>query len=351
MKQLEICGTLLEEYPDFLGILTHVEKEVDEVQRKSKMNSLMVKTYRRLSGSLTLNSPRVETLNYLNISKCGYLKILSVASDLIELEELSISGCPMLEEPDVGHLSCLKKIRIADCNMNSVPVMSSFMMLVEMNVSRCPNLHELCLADLSWLKKLIVHHCDHLKSVTGQSHLLNLVEVSVSWCWMLLLDPCLAGLNRLKSITLDRSVKMKCLELNDCKDPETVSGISFEMIRGVNICGCPELKNFPVICGPNHMERIIFNGYRKLNYLTLTDCRILKSIYGNFDLVGLSISDCPMLQELPSLGRVIYLEEIRILKCRNLKTMILPRSLKRLELKCLQGTQKYTCNIYSYAVV
>ncbi|GLJ34571.1 hypothetical protein SUGI_0695360 [Cryptomeria japonica] len=368
MKQLEICGTLLEGYPDFLGISTHVEKEFNEVQRMSKMKSLMVKTCRRFSGSLATNSAskssvkaqlnggqksatakaplnlledlviseqeniekiildgnycpnlqflelysvrnlievqftRVETLNYLNISKCGYLKVLSVTSDLTELEELSITAsCPMLEEPNLGHLSCLKKIRITDFNMNSVPGMFSFKMLVELNLSRCPNLHELCLAHLSWLEKLTVHHCDDLK----------------------------------KSITIDRSVKVKCFELNDCKNLETVPGISFEMIQVLKICGCPELKNFPVICCRRCLELIIIDGCGNLKSLTLTDCAILNGVSGNLDLAGLSrlsISDYPMLKLLPSLGHLIYLEEIRILRCASLQNMTLPATLKRLEL-------------------
>ncbi|GLJ34569.1 hypothetical protein SUGI_0695320 [Cryptomeria japonica] len=403
MKQLEICGTRLEEYPDLLGISTHVEKELknepNEVQRKSKMKSLMVKTCRRLSGTLTMNSASksifkaplngsqnsatvkaplsllenlviseqenierivlngnycpnlqslelysirnlievqfrgVETLNYLNISKCGYLKILSDTSNLKELEELSISACPMLEVPNLDHLSRLKKIRIAACNMNSVPAMPSSNMLVELNVSRCPNIHELCIEHLSWLEKLIVHHCDGLESLTGLSHLLKLVEVSISWCWILQLDLCLVGLNCLKSITSDRSVKVKRFELNDCKDLETVSGISFEMVQVLKICGCPELKNFTVICGRRCLE-LVMVGCGKLNYLTLTDFASLNGVFAKFhlDLYGLSISDCPMLKELPSFGKLIYIEEIRILQCGSLQNMTLPMTLKRLEL-------------------
>ncbi|GLJ34634.1 hypothetical protein SUGI_0696630 [Cryptomeria japonica] len=407
LKKLEIYGTFLEEYPDFLGILTHVEKkvgkevekEVSVSQHMSKMKSLVVKTCRRLSGSLPTTSVketssctvplnggtksplslledlvireqenirriaidgnycpslqyleisslrtlielqfrRVEKLKCLNVSKCEFLRILSVTSDFTKLEELSIAECPMLEEPNLCHLSCTKTIRIENCNMTSVPGIFNFKMLVELNISRCPKLHELCLAHLHCLENLIVKDCDHLKSVTGLSYLLKLVEVSISWCGMLQLDLCLVGFNSLKRIKADRSLKVKCFDLKDCKNMETVSGISFEMIGVVNICGCPELKSFPVICGRRCLEMIIIDRCGKLNHLTLTDCGILKGGSGNFDLDGLSISDCPMLKELPSFGRLIYLEEIRIHRCGSLQNMTLPTSLKRLELNsCLE---------------
>ncbi|XP_057813978.2 disease resistance protein Roq1-like [Cryptomeria japonica] len=293
------------------------------------LQSLEISSLRNL---IELQFRRVEKLKCLNVSKCEFLRILSVTSDFTELEELNIAECSMLEEPNLGHLSCMKTIRIENCNMISVPGMFNFKMLVELNISRCPKLHELCLAHLHCLENLIVKDCDNLKSVTGLSYLLKLVEVSISWCGMLQLDLCLAGFNSLKRIKADRSVKLKCFDLKDCKNLETVSGISFEMIRVVNNCGCPELKSFPVIRGRRCLEMIIIDGCGKLNYLTLTDCGILKGVSGNFDLDGLSISDCLMLKELPSFGQLIDLEEIRILQCGSLQNMTLPITLKRLEL-------------------
>ncbi|XP_059065278.1 disease resistance protein Roq1-like isoform X1 [Cryptomeria japonica] len=386
IKELEIDGTFIEEYTDYLGILTNVEKQVNEGQHMSKMKSLIVKTRRKLSKSLSKNShrksstvkaplsfienlaikeqenierieingnycpclqslelssvgnlievqfTRVETLNCFNISNCQYLKSLSVTSDLTKLEELSISTCPMLEEPNLGNLSCLKKIRITKCDMNIVPGISSFKMLVELNVHGCPKLRELSLEHLSCLEKIIVECCDRLQNVAGLSHLLKLVEVSISLCWTLQLELCLADLKSLKRITVDSSVKVKVFDLIGCRSLHTLSGISFEMIRVLNICGCPELKNLPVICGPSCLELIIINECGQLNNLKLTDCKNLKRVACNFDLQGLSISDCPMLQELPSFGRVNHLEEISIVQCGSLQNMTLPMTLKRLEL-------------------
>ncbi|XP_057813976.2 disease resistance protein Roq1-like [Cryptomeria japonica] len=313
LKNLEIYGTFLEEYPNFLGVLTHVEKKVQqEVEKEvvkevneghdlSKLKSLIVKTCTRFSRSVLTTSARespsfkvplndgtesttvkvplsmvedlvikeqenirrigvdgsycpslqslelssvrnliemqltrVETLNCLNVSECEHLKILSVTSDLTELKDLTISECPMLEETNLGHLSCLQKIIIENCNIN-VSGIFNFKMLVELNITRCPRLHELCLAHLSCLEKIIVNKCDHLRSVTGLCSLLKLIEVNISRCGMLQLDLCLEGLNSLERIKADRSVKVKCFELISCKNFETVSGISFEMIRVVNM--------------------------------------------------------------------------------------------------------------------
>ncbi|GLJ07135.1 hypothetical protein SUGI_0059480 [Cryptomeria japonica] len=396
MKELKIYGTLLEEFPDLLGILTHVERELNDRQRMSKMKLLMVNTRRKISRSLqkiqggkfiallnggqdpvivkaslslleylvireqeniirivtngnqcpnlksldlssliNLNEVQftsVETLHCLKVSKCEHLKRLSATSSFTELEELNISTCPKLEEPSLGFLSCLKRIRIAYCNLKSVPGISSFRMLVELNINRCPKLDELSLAHLRCLEKVIIKDCHHLKSVTGLSHLPKLVEVNISWCWILELELCLLGLNRLKRVTVDKFVKAKCFELNACKNLETVSGISFKMIHVVNICDCPELAELPIISGANCLECIAINGCGKLNHIMMADCGILRTISGNFDPVGLSISDCPMLEELPRFERATYLEDIRILQCGKLQKVSLPATLKLLEL-------------------
>ena len=64
------------------------------------------------------------------------------------LEEFIFSECLMLEEPNLGHLNFLKKIRMKICNIRGSGIFN-FKMLQELNITRCPNLHVLCLAHLS----------------------------------------------------------------------------------------------------------------------------------------------------------------------------------------------------------
>ncbi|XP_057813971.2 uncharacterized protein LOC131027886 [Cryptomeria japonica] len=388
LKELEIHGSFVENFPDFLGILTVAEKKVIDAKNMLAIESPLLLRSRPMNphalylneGGMcaTIRNPlsfiedlvisrqeniviivingnhcpslqslelsfmknlievqftEVETLNCLKVTNCEDLKRLSLTSDLTKLEELNISACPELTELNLGLPSCLKRLTILCSALRSVPGLSSFCMLVELKISRCPNLHELSVRSLDCLEKVIIENCCHLQCVTGISQLSKLVEVSISLCWNLQLELRLVDLNCVNRITVDMSVKVNCFELNGCKRLEKVSGTyDLNKIRIFIICDCPELRELPVICGASCLEVISINGCGKLNCLELADCKILEKLSGNFVLVRLSISDCPMLEELPCFTRLTCLEDVQISSCRELKKITLPTTLNSFHL-------------------
>ncbi|GLJ21574.1 hypothetical protein SUGI_0400410 [Cryptomeria japonica] len=204
LREVKISGMFLGEFPNFLGILTNVEKEVIEGEYKAAIEALplvessptnlhvldlndsresgTVKAPLSLLEDLAISEqeniikiivcgnlcPKLKSLelfcmknlievnisncevferfNCLKISNCEDLKRLSVTSNLTKLEELNISACSQLEEASFDCLGYLKRITIADCNLRSVPRISCFRKLLELNISKCSMLHGLSLA-------------------------------------------------------------------------------------------------------------------------------------------------------------------------------------------------------------
>ncbi|GLJ33693.1 hypothetical protein SUGI_0677200 [Cryptomeria japonica] len=313
--------------------------------------------------SITLDES--VTLDCFELNGCRSLKTVLGKCDLQKLQFVTIRDCPELEElPIFCRASCLKRITIKGCEKLNLLNLNEFLCLksvsgnfdlVELVTGGCSELEELRLDSQSCLERLTINYCTGLKSVSGIFDLTKLVELNISQCWKLQIELRLVALNCLKRIKVDKSVKLKCFELKGCQSLKAVSGTyDLENVQLINICDCPELEELPFFYGPSWLQsivihgcgklrslclrrlsclvRITIDGCGKLGYLELRDCENLKEVSGNFDGVSLSISDCPMLEELRCFDSLTCFEDIHIFRCQKLQNITLPSSLNYLEL-------------------
>ncbi|GLJ33370.1 hypothetical protein SUGI_0671320 [Cryptomeria japonica] len=161
----------------------------------------------------------------------------------------------------------------------------------------------------------------------------------------------------LERITLDRNLKVKHLELDRCRNLETIMFGCEELIE-LRIRGCRRLEELPSLsrmrllhqieiesCGKldfeflcltsmKFLERITLDRDVKVKYFELYNCQNLETIiFCCEELIELSIRGCPKLEELPVFRGSAFLESVVIDGCRKLKNIALPSAVIKLYLK------------------
>ncbi|GLJ33364.1 hypothetical protein SUGI_0671230 [Cryptomeria japonica] len=270
-----------------------------------------------MENLMEVDLTKVKTLNCLDIRNCQKLKILVATSDLPNLVLLNISQCPELERITFEH--CEQSKNLSGISNPRNPVESK--------------------------DKITFEKYSHLKSVSGISNLEKLVELDFSDCEKLGLEyMCLSGMKCLEKIALGRNMMVRYFELDGCQNLKTVEFLCEKLVE-LRIQGCPVLEVIPEFKGQNCLERIIIDGCGKLACLHVYGCDNLKSVSVKFksrslfskdchELQGFSgigdimeLTECPELEELPSLFGVNNTEKFEIYACEKIQNIILPTAL------------------------
>ncbi|GLJ33322.1 hypothetical protein SUGI_0670360 [Cryptomeria japonica] len=240
--------------------------------------------------------------------------------------KIPMSGFEKLENNSENFVS---KILI---NGNHFPNLES------VNLHDLENLMQVDVTNLKTLKCLDITNCKKLRRLTGLSDLTNLELLNICQCRDLEFEYlCLGGMNSLERITIDRTVKVKYFELDDCQHLKTVR-FGYETLVKLSIRDCPKLDKLPIFRCPIYLEMIMIDGCGKFKYLELDGCPNLKSVSGNFELKDLSINDCP--KWLPSFAALSCLEQIEIKNCEGIQEIMLPTTLISLSVQSCRGLKR-----------
>lgn len=268
--------------------------------------------------------------------------------------------------PDLRNLAGSK---VKDCtdlvavdHLNSVSGVSGFRMLAQLKIRQYPELEELRLGHLSFLEYITIEGCSHLKylcfsgmkcmeSITFQKNVMvkyfelddcqklktmqfgckELVELSIRGCPELKELPDFTGLSWLERIVIDERGKSEYLKLHRCRNLKSVSVNS--KIRWLTIRGCPQLEELPNLSRVIDMEKIEIYQCAKIQHnrlpttlisLSVQTCKDLLTVVETDDLLELRkliISNCPELEEFPSLSRMSCLEQLVIDSCEKLQNI------------------------------
>ncbi|KAH9288819.1 hypothetical protein KI387_032936 [Taxus chinensis] len=288
-----------------------------------------------------------EKLNYLAVQSCENLKKVLGNFDL---KRLSICDCPELDEfPCFTLLTCPEEISMVRCGnllnacakfKSASELKSELRNLVKLKIIGLTQFEEFSVAHLSCLEEMTIESCQILKRVSGIPDLSKLIELNISKCPELELELSLARMNCLKSITVDGCGKLKSVELNGCKNLQSVSGMSgLEELAIFNICQCPELEYLEELQGLGCLEMITIDGCGRLRYLTIKSCENLERVSAySLDLKRLILEDCSEFSKLLlDIRHPIRIEEISIYNCGKLQNIISAISslmnLEKLEIK------------------
>ncbi|XP_057846616.2 F-box/LRR-repeat protein 15-like [Cryptomeria japonica] len=288
---------------------------------------------------------RYVKVKYVELDGCQNLKTIQV--DCEEFVELSIRGCPELEElPAFRGMDSLERIIIEGCGKLKCLQVDGYKKLktiqfgceelVELIIRGCPELEELTVfRGPNCLEKTIIDGCgklkclqvdgyQNLKSVLGISNLAKLVELEICGCGKQEFDHLsLSGMKCLERIKFDRLVQLKYFEFDGCQNLKAMQFDCEELVE-LRIRGCPELEELPVLRGPSCLERIIIDRCGKLQCLQVNGCQNLKSLSGNFELRQLHVINCPELEEvmvLMGLDRLSCFGSIKIHNCEKLQNI------------------------------
>ncbi|GLJ33372.1 hypothetical protein SUGI_0671350 [Cryptomeria japonica] len=277
-------------------------------------------------------------VKYFELDSCQNLETIMFGCQ--ELIEVSVRGCPKLEELPVFIGSvCLESVVIDGCGkLKNITLPSA---VIKLYVKGCRELQSVAgISDLKKLTLMNVIECPELEELPSLDRMFCLREIEIYSCGKVEFEfLCLSGMKCLERIKLDRNVKVKYFELDSCQNLETIMFGCEEIIQ-LSIRSCPKLEELPVIRGSVFLERVIIDGCGKFKCLELDGCQRLRSVSGNLELTKLCINQCPELEELPSLSRMLCLENIYIESCEKMKKITLPSALISLYVKGCRELQR-----------
>ncbi|KAH9288926.1 hypothetical protein KI387_033043 [Taxus chinensis] len=324
-----------------LSGLSHLScLESIDIYRGQKLNSLQLDNCTNLKSVLLesmenlikVDLRMVTALKSLQLRECENLKGVSGIGDLSNLVELSISGCSELEElPGLTHLNCLESLEIYKGEKLNSLQLDSCTNLNSVHLESMENLIEVDLKRVTELGSFQLRECKNLKTVSGIYDLSKLVELSISGCSELENLRGLTHLSCLKSVAVCRCEKLRCLELDDCRNLETVYMSGLPKLVMFSIRHCPQLHELSHLKGLSLLESITIDGCGKLNFFDISECENLKSLSGiNVDAAEFQITNCPIVEELPSIA---CLERLAIIRCQKLHNIALPETLTYLDVE------------------
>ncbi|XP_057855875.2 disease resistance protein RPV1 [Cryptomeria japonica] len=222
LKELQICQTVLEQFPDFLGVSNNLETVVldaehmqieawsllqrlrvnlhsldirssrlkgmltsNDDEKQSTFKSLFIRDF-NLSSELVLNnqwltSTGLSGLENLQIGSQKFVtKILLTGICCPNLKFLKIYDIENLIEMDLRGTWTLNFLEITNCeNFKRLLIASDVTNLVVVNISHCPELEESNL-NVSCLAKMTIKNCWKKVARIGEGG--NLVELKISEC-------------------------------------------------------------------------------------------------------------------------------------------------------------------------
>ncbi|GLJ51686.1 hypothetical protein SUGI_1098410 [Cryptomeria japonica] len=149
---------------------------------------------------------RNVSVKYVGLDGCQNLKKIMLSCE--ELVELSIQGCPELEElPTFRGNFELRHLYIADCpELEGFPDLGRLNCLEFLNIWNCKKLESVTLP--TTLINLSLICCRELQTVAGIGNLANLTELVIKQCPELKEIPSLDKLLCLKIFVIDRCAKL-----------------------------------------------------------------------------------------------------------------------------------------------
>ncbi|XP_059064135.1 uncharacterized protein LOC131856382 [Cryptomeria japonica] len=336
--------------------------------------------------------------NCMDLIAVDHFNSVSGISDFRMLGQFKISECQELEELWLGHLCCLEKITIENCNhlkylcfsgmkcleiitfqtnvmvkyfqlddcQNLKTIEFSCEELVELSICGCPeleklpafkglNCHERIIIDgCGKLKYLQLYHCRNLKSVSVNSirclHVTSCSELEELSCLSRVEKIEICQCEKIQNIRLPKA--LICLSVEGCTDLQRIGTGYLMKLRKLTIRKCPKLEELSCLSRVDDMEKIEICKCEKIQnirlptaliYLSVIGCRDFQRVAGTGDftkLRELTISNCPELEELPSLSLVNDIQKIEIYRCEKLRNIRLPTTLMCLSVESCRGLQR-----------
>ncbi|GLJ33699.1 hypothetical protein SUGI_0677400 [Cryptomeria japonica] len=230
LVELSIRGCpKLEKLPDFEGpsclerILIDGCGKLENLQLNGCQNLKIVSGNFETTKLYICGSPELEelpihaTLVSLSIKNCRDLERVSGTGEFMELAELIIIECPMLEKlPSIAKSTSVKKIVIESCEkLQNISGTGEFMELAELIIRKCPMLEKLpSFARSISMKKIVIESCGKLQNISGTIKFMELAELILSECPKLQKLPSLA-----------KSTSMKKIVIESCERLQNISGI------------------------------------------------------------------------------------------------------------------------------
>ncbi|GLJ37252.1 hypothetical protein SUGI_0755570 [Cryptomeria japonica] len=295
LKELQLHGMHLREFPTSLGMLTHLDKlDITRWCKETIEGKMLSDTLKKLINLRTLTLRHLKVSGKVTFGKSGE------ASPMTRIETIHIEGLKLLTNVSIvgDHCPSLKSLHIT-------------------NMSK---LSEMDLTGVTTLDSLMLVCCRKLKRAAGNFDLKNLVSLSIVGCQQF---EELSGYIAL-SCPVSPMTRIETLDIDGLK-----------LLTKVLISGehCPSLKTLHITNMSNLSEMELI-GVTTLNFLMLGSCIKLKRIARNFDLKNLEslrIVECQQFEELPSLATLSCLRNITLDGCQKLQNITEIEKLKELK--------------------
>eukprot|EP00253_Pinus_taeda_P001391 PITA_01391 len=325
LKSLTLVGcSKLKFLPDCFGNLTNLEY----IDLSYSSNLQMLPTS---FGNLI-------RLKYLDLQYCCDLTIsVETFGDIISLEHLDLSHCEKIEVlPSEATEQCyLKKLDLRATALKELPSTIGNLRDLELLVLGSPFLEMLprSLGDLRNLKELSLFNCNKLEWLPESIALLSqLTKLTVVGCPLREL-PFKRAEGERETLTKSRGGR----ELDSSIDEESEMFFSCSEDFGVinteiwsededeesSLHGiCPNLQHlFVGFCSDLVEVGTLPNTLLKLQLLGCSSLRKIDGLCHLAKLQILYISQCREIEELPSVGTLVSLEELRASECVKLKSI------------------------------
>ncbi|XP_028784451.1 disease resistance protein RML1A isoform X2 [Neltuma alba] len=232
---------------------------------------------------------RPENLVELHMPNSHVQKLWNGIQDLVNLEEINLSGCKRLKElPNFSKALNLKVVSLVDCESLQYVHSSilSLHSLVELDLCRCKRLRKLKTKfHLKSLQYIRVDECISLK------------EFSVSSEKIKELNLCHTGIENLHS-SIGHSSNLEVLDLFGLRLKKIPKQLS--CLRTLTMLRLPNCELLD-----NSMLHMLFGGMLSLTVVYLTDCSHITELPNNTEhllrLECLFLSNCRKLRSLPKL--------------------------------------------------
>ncbi|HSW87493.1 MAG TPA: hypothetical protein VLG49_08360 [Rhabdochlamydiaceae bacterium] len=157
-------------------------------------------------------------LEELTLSKCMFL-IEPDFNGFSRLKILVLSSCSKLIDPKFHNLRFLKKLDLSDCYNLAATGFERLKSLEELDLTRCAYLKNLVVKDLKFLRKLSMRNCISCKHLNFYG-LTSLTELDAGHCALESLD--LRWSPFLKIFKIDNCCNLKDLNLDGLNSIETI---------------------------------------------------------------------------------------------------------------------------------
>eukprot|EP01018_Ginkgo_biloba_P036025 Gb_36253 [translate_table: standard] len=292
-------------------------------------------------------SPLPRGLVQARIEGCSRLKTISFdMSQINEVKVLHLSYCESLKElPGLGSLKSLTELKLKNCTeLAKLPPLPRG--LVQVCIEGCSRLKTISfdMSQMNELKVLCVSYCKSLTELPGLGSLKWLTELELSYTELTELPPLPKGLvqarigwcSRLKTISFDMSQmnELKVLHVSDCKSLTELPGLgSLKSLTELKLTDCKKLAELPPL--PPGVVQARIKGCSRLNTISFDMSQMNK-------LKVLHVSYCESLTELPGLGSLKSLTELKLTDCKKLAELpTLPRGVVPVHMRaCLRLKDK-----------